>query len=162
MAVSSSPRKAAHRNTRLVPQHPRQPRRSTCRSGPGRRPGPEPPPARSARGCRKRRPNSGRPTPITSARPSARSPSSCWTPPLKSAAPALAVERMRNSPGSLPGIRSSIAQLSRRDRAVRYGLRLSHSTANLEAAPTRNHSLNKRHGSSILVELAPAGLTCCR
>jgi deazaflavin-dependent oxidoreductase (nitroreductase family) len=41
---------------------------------------PEPPPARSPRGCGKSRWSSSRPTPITSARQSARSRWACWTP----------------------------------------------------------------------------------
>jgi deazaflavin-dependent oxidoreductase (nitroreductase family) len=89
MVISSSPRKAAHRNNpgwyRNILANPEV----DVQVGTGKKAR-----ARTAtaeeRGCRKRRSNSGRPTAITSARPSARSPSSCWTPPLKSAEPALA------------------------------------------------------------------------
>jgi hypothetical protein len=91
MAISSSPRKAAHRNTpagTAILANPGGRRAGRDREeGPGQNRH-----RRGARGCRKGRSNSGRPRPITSARPRARSPSSCWTPPLKSAGPALPLD----------------------------------------------------------------------
>ena len=65
----------------------------------------------------------------------------------------------RSSRGLLPDIIKAIVRIWRGRRAVRYGSRLSWSTANREAAPTCNESLNERHGSLVAVELATAGLT---
>ena len=60
---------------------------------------------------------------------------------------------------SLHGICKPIAQVCRRHWTVRYELRPSRRTANLEAAPTRNESLDEQHGSLVVVELATAGPT---
>jgi hypothetical protein len=66
MAVSSSPRKAAHRNTPAGTATSSPTPEVDVQVGTGKKARPEPPPARSARGYRKRRSNSGRPTPSTS------------------------------------------------------------------------------------------------